>query len=106
MELLFDPQEPLKIGATGMDAITQNIRMIILTMRCSVPLNRAFAHDGRMIDSPAPVDTARLMAELVAAIEKYEPRVKMEKIELVHHEGGLEVVAPKVHFSLKKGAVL
>lgn len=112
MEVLFNPQErqPLKIGATGMEAIIQNIRMIILTLSYSIPLDRAFAHDGQMIDAPAPLVAGRKMAELIDAIEKYEPRVKVDKIDFVYHDQQGQLaegqLTPRVTFSLKKGVEL
>ena len=112
MELVINPQErlPLVIGATGMDAIVQNIRMILLTMRYSIPLDRAFAHDGKIIDTPAPLETGRKTAELIDAIEKYEPRVKVHRIDFVWNDqkGQLQEgqLAPRVVFSIRDGVEL
>lgn len=109
MEAVFDLTErrPLIIGATGMEAIIQNIRMILVTLCCSIPLDRAFAHDGRMIDAPAPQDAWRKTGELIDAIEKYEPRVRVEKIEFIYQdiENQLEegTLTPKVTFRLNRG---
>jgi len=109
MEMVFNPQNrtPIIIGATGMTAIIQNLRVILMTLRCSIPLDRAFAHDGKMIDSPAPLETARRTADLIEAIEKYEPRVKVEKLEFVYHnaEGQLQegMLTPRLTFSLARG---
>lgn len=49
---------PLVIGATGLDAVVQNIRMILTTFAYSVPLDRRFASHGGFIDAPAPVMAA------------------------------------------------
>lgn len=43
---------PLVIGATGLDAVVQNIRMILTTFAYSVPLDRRFASHGGAIDAP------------------------------------------------------
>lgn len=72
--------QPIIIGAVGIAAIEQNIRVIVLTLAYSVPLDRAFANVGSFIDAPLPYAVAKKIAELTAAIEKYEPRVKVEKI--------------------------
>lgn len=112
MDILVDllDRRPLIIGATGMDAVIQNIRMILLTLCYSIPLERKFAHDGKMIDSPAPQETWRKTAELIDAIEKYEPRVKVHKLDFVYHDiqGQLKegTLTPKISFSLKKGVEL
>lgn len=101
---------PLVIGATGFEAICQNIRIIIKTMMFSVPLDRAFAHDGRMLDSPAPIATARLTNQLMEAIEKYEPRVEVQSIEFVYTDAKSQLeegtLTPKVTFKVKDGVEL
>lgn len=108
--ILGSQPEPYIIGATGMAAIRQNLRVILTTLQFSVCLDRAFAHDGRLIDSPAPLETARRTADLIEAIERYEPRVKIEKLEFVYHnqKGQLQegTLTPKVTFSLAKGVEL
>ena len=112
MELTLDARDgvPIVIGATGMDAIVQNLRMILLTLCWSIPLDRAFAHDGRMIDSPAPQETWRHTADLIDAIEKYEPRVKVHKLDFVYADvkGQLQEgrLTPRIDFSIKSGASL
>lgn len=107
---LPDLSAPIKIGATGMDAILQNMRIIILTFAYSVPLDRAFANTGRMIDSPAPVRTARLAAQLVNALEKYEPRIKVRKVEFVYNDRAEQLqqghIIPKIFYRLKDGVAL
>ena len=98
---------PIVIGATGMEAVAQNIRMIVLTMAGSLPLDRSFAHDPAYIDAPVPFATARLIARLTDAIEKYEPRVKVESIRLQAVDSGMDGhVVPCIDFSLKDGVVL
>ena len=67
------PLPPLVIGASGLEAIAQNIRVIVTTPAWSVPLDRAFAHAGAFIDAPTPYAVARKIAELTEAIEANEP---------------------------------
>lgn len=105
-----DLQAPFIIGATGMTAILQNIRVIISSEMYSVPLDRGFAHDNSFIDSPAPLAAARLTASLMDALEKYEPRIEIDSIEFATGDvqtrlmqGALQ---PKITFHLKKGVEL
>lgn len=109
-EIDLQNSAPLIIGATGMDAILQNIRMIIMTFCHSIPLDRAFAHRARPLDSPAPLATARLTGEIIKAIEKYEPRVKVRKLDWVYHDSKGQLregtLTPRLTFSLKKGVEL
>lgn len=110
IEYTPDYSRPLIIGARGITAIFQNIRMIIRTLSFSVPLDRAFAHDARYIDSPAPVETARLTSQLWDAIEKYEPRVEVDSIDFEYTDVKNQLIqgtlTPKIVFHLKKGVVL
>ena len=108
MDLPVTRDRPLVIGATGVDALLQNIRVIVLTSLYSVPLDRAFAHLGEAIDSPAPQETARLVGRLAEAIEKYEPRVKVDRIvfeESADRRGALMEgrLIPRITFSLRDG---
>lgn len=79
---LAETSMPLTIGATGVAAIEQNIRIIVTTLAYSVALDRGFAHVGAFIDAPTPYEAARLIADLTEAIEAKEPRVSVERITL------------------------
>ncbi len=108
-EVLTLDDSPVIIGATGMDSVRQCLRTILRTLTYSVPLDRGFANDGNMIDSPAPGKTAHLAASLIDAIEKYEPRVSVASVtfepltEEQHMQG---IVRPVVRFSLREGVEL
>lgn len=112
---------PLIIGATGMDSIMQNIRMIIMATEYSVPLDRGFAHVGEAVDTPSPRITALYVARLIDAIEANEPRVKVTSIRLASPEGAIQEapaasegatsgmdgrLTPIVTFRLKDGITL
>lgn len=102
---------PLVIGARGISALLQNVRIIVLTTVYSIPLDRAFAHKAEMVDSPAPVITTRMTADLIEAIEKYEPRIRVEKLvfEKAAHGRGVLMegrLTPRVTFSLREGVEL
>jgi len=71
----------LKIGAVGLDEIFQNIKVIVTTRKGSVPLDRFFGLDMAFLDRPIPVAKVMAQAAVAEAIEKYEPRVKVEKIK-------------------------
>lgn len=104
---------PLIIGAVGMDAIMQNIRMILSATQYSVPLDRGFAHVADAIDTPSPRITALYIANLIETIEANEPRVKVISITLKAIEGMESVqsfmegrLSPVVKFRLKEGVIL
>ena len=108
MEMTVTPA-PLVIGATGIDAIMQNIRIIVLTVAYSVPLDRGFAHVGGFIDTPLPHITARYIAEMTDAIEAKEPRVKVDSIDLTRtdeDEAQQGILRPRIRFHVKEGVEL
>lgn len=102
---------PIVIGAAGLEGLFQCLRIIVTTTVYSVPLDRAFAVTGSFIDSPLPHATARLMAELIAAVEKYEPRVRVETVSFsdprTTREDLMEGRAyPILRFELREGVEL
>ena len=99
---------PLVIGATGLESIVQNIRIIVLTLAYSVPLDRGFAHVGSFIDSPTPYAVALRIAELTEAIEAREPRVQVTGIDFAPRPDEMMQgrVYPKIMFRLREGVVL
>lgn len=112
MDTMIIPGQPLCIGVGGMDALLQNIRIIVLTTMYSVPLDRGFAHVGDFIDSPSPQVTARLVARLTDAIEDKEPRVTVQRISLEpagqdNMEAAMQGrLYPRVYFDLKDGVTV
>lgn len=60
--------------------ILQNVKMILTTPKFSVPLDRNFGLSVTMIDAPLPAAQAKLTAEIIDAVQKYEPRVKVTKV--------------------------
>jgi hypothetical protein len=109
VEQLVVDDSPVVIGATGMESVRQCIRTIVRTLMYSVPLDRGFANAGEMIDSPAPARTAQLASEIIDAVERYEPRVRVKsvtfkKISAASHMEG--VVCPVVSFSIDEEAQL
>ena len=97
---------PLVIGATGLDAVVQNIRMILTTFAYSVPLDRRFASHGGAIDAPAPVMAALRIAVLTDAIEEKEPRAEVVSIRLLRAETLDGQLRPVVTFKLREGVTL
>lgn len=72
--------DQIEIGATGLAEIIQNVKTIVSTVRGTVPLDREFGVDGEYIDRPQPVIEALFMADVVAAVNKYEPRVTVSQV--------------------------
>ena len=81
-ETIVTPEAPeLVIGAVGVAAIVQNVRIIISTPKGSVPLDRDFGVSWQAVDAPTPQAKAGLIAEIFRQVEKYEPRARVTGIE-------------------------
>lgn len=100
--------KPILIGAQGMDEIEQNIRLIIATRSFSVRLDCPFAGEGSYIDSPLPHATALRMAEVMEAVEKYEPRVNVLSVSFEPEpDAAMDgILFPRLRFTLKDGVSL
>lgn len=61
--------------------ILQNVRTILSTRIGTVPLHRDFGISWEHIDKPYPVAKQLMMVEVIEAIEKFEPRAKVESVE-------------------------
>ena len=61
--------------------ILQNVRTILSTQIGTVPLHRDFGISWEHIDKPYPVAKQLMMVEVIEAIEKFEPRAKVESVE-------------------------
>jgi phage baseplate assembly protein W len=71
---------------TVVEEVLQNVAMIISTPQFTVPLDRGFGLPQRFLDKPLPVAKAILVAEVLDAIEEYEPRAEIENITFVEEE--------------------
>lgn len=66
--------------ATEYEEIIQNVRTILMTERGSVPLDRDFGIERKVMDVPLNVARARLSAAVVKAVNEGEPRVRVRKV--------------------------
>lgn len=67
---------------TEVEEILQNVRTILSTVVGSVPLYRDFGMSWEHVDKPYPASIALLKVDVIEAVEKYEPRAKVESVEL------------------------
>ena len=78
--------------------ILQNVRTILSTVKFSVPLDRDFGIDASLLDKPILEAKAKISSEIILAIKKYEPRVKVEEITFSGDIDGK--LQPKVQVSI------
>ena len=70
----------VEIGAVGVAEVLQNVRIILSTIKGSVPLDREFGVSAAFLDQPLPAAKAKLTAEIVEAVERHEPRAKVTSV--------------------------
>lgn len=78
--------------------VLQNVRTILSTIKFSVPLDRDFGIDASLLDKPILEAKAKISSEIILAIKKYEPRVKVEEITFSGDMDGK--LQPKVQVSI------
>ena len=84
--------------STELEEIAQNILMIILTPKYSVPLDRAFGIDYTLLDAPINNSQALMTAEIVQAVNTFEPRAKVH--EVIYNSSDLAKLDVTVRFSI------
>jgi phage baseplate assembly protein W len=78
MELNVSGQlDRVVIGATGIDAIVQQVKIVCATRVGSLPLDRAFGIKADATDMPLPVAKAKASAAVIQGIETYVPGVNV-----------------------------
>jgi phage baseplate assembly protein W len=80
------------------EEIAQNVRMILTTPKGSVPLDRSFGLDFKVLDQPTSRAQALLSAEIITQVSKYEPRANVSKVDWEHFpdEAGDGHIIPRV----------
>lgn len=82
------------------EEILQNVKTILTTTKYSVPLDREFGINAEILDMPLPYVQAKLTAEIISAIQKYEPRVVVNKI-IYNGDGQEGKLIPTVRVVIK-----
>lgn len=67
--------------SSATEEILQNVRTILTTPRGTVPLLREFGVSREILDEPLPTAQAKYTAEIINAVEKWEPRAKVTHVK-------------------------
>lgn len=65
------------VPETTVEAVLQNVRVILSTIQGEVPLDRTFGLAGKFLDKPINVAQAILVTEVLEALEAREPRAQL-----------------------------
>lgn len=86
--------------ASEMEEIAQNVRTILTTFQKSVPMDREFGLSAEPSDLPIAAAQAVMTANIVAAINRFEPRAHVIAVDYegTETEG---VIRPKVRIKTK-----
>ncbi len=95
-------QEAINLApATELEEVMQNVAMIISTPQYSVPLDRGFGLAQQFLDKPVSTAKAIAVAEIMDAVEQYEPRAEI--ISITFEQGDKEgELVPVVELEVKK----
>jgi len=94
------------IGQTGLAEIMQNVRIILTTIKGSVPLDRSFGIDTEFIDKPPLVAKALMTAAIIEEVERQEPRVTVTQVDFVdpgNEKTADGILVPRVRLKVKEG---
>ena len=83
MEITVDMSHPMavEVGATGLRGLSQEIRTVLGTARGSVPLDWDFGVAWDTVDLPMPQVLPLLVADIVDALEKNVPRIRVTDVQ-------------------------
>jgi phage baseplate assembly protein W len=84
------------------EEVTQNLTMILSTLKNTVPLDRDFGLSARFLDKSTPVAEAVLVSEILDAIETYEPRAEVLGISFERNDGTGKLI-PRLEVEIKDG---
>lgn len=85
---------------TEVHEILQNIRTILNTRIGSVPLDREFGISWEHLDKPVQVAKTRMMVDVIDALEKHEPRVRVKEVRFEKSDAVEGVLKPVVIVSI------
>lgn len=82
--------------------VAQNVRMIVTTVRGTVPLFRDFGIDVSLIDAPSAMAKAKLTADIIRQVKLFEPRALITKIS--YRNTAIGQLQPVITLTVKGGS--
>ena len=77
----WDKLEIMLIPNSVEEEVAQNVLTILKTMRGSVPFDREFGINPQLIDQPIGLVKAKLTADIVEAVAKFEKRARVQEVQ-------------------------
>ena len=101
-----EPSDNIIIGATGIEAVLQNVRTIISTVKGSVFLNRGVGIDGKLVYKPISTVIIDLITEIYRQVEQYEPRAEVLTVDFDTNDTIDGILNTRVIVRIKEGVLL
>ncbi len=95
-------KQGILIGATGLDGLEQEIRMLLATRKGSVPLDRDYGLTWEYVDLPMPEAMPYMIAEIASQLEKYVPRIKVRDIMFKSDDPVEGILQPTVTVEIRE----
>ena len=74
------PRRRLQWNLTGVEAVDQELKILLTTSRGSVVMDRDFGIDTRILSKPAQVARAMAQQDIVSTIRRYVPRARVRRV--------------------------
>ena len=82
MQHVLNLSQPISFAPGTVAAeVLQSVRTILATRKGTVPLDRDFGPEWEHVDKPIHIAKALIQAEIIEAVERWEPRAVIDKIE-------------------------
>jgi uncharacterized protein len=81
--------DSLDLGASGLNEILQNVRVICTTRVGTVQLDRLFGISFSYVDAPMNWAEQMIARDVCAALTHFEPRVTFKRIQFMPNIGNL-----------------
>lgn len=96
-------QKPgIRIGATGLAGLEQEIRTVLATRKGSVPLDRDFGLSWEFVDKPMTEAMPYMVAEIGQQLERFVPRIRVRDISFTSTEPVKGVLQPTVTVEIRE----
>ena len=95
-------KQGIRIGATGLDGLEQEIRMLLSTRKGSVPLDRDYGLTWEYVDLPMPEAMPWMIAEIAGQLEKYVPRIRVRDIVFKSDDPVEGILQPTVTVEIRE----
>lgn len=96
-------QKPgIRIGATGLAGLEQEIRTVLATRKGSVPLDRDFGLSWEFVDKPMTEAMPYMVAEIGQQLERFVPRIRVRDISFTSPDAVEGILQPTVTVEIRE----